>query len=200
MSKIENFSVLVPAESLMTAELIVTMALILRGNYGSKKTYITFSGARNPKRAISIVSQACSELGIPFKQIPSDARLNYYLWSTKLDVVLAKQGMLPERLKWRTLLHIPESWIGHVDEQRLKILEDLTCCITKSKIVRGDQAFIIPDALNINKSFKALFLPIVPNIEVKYNSQLGRYCLYNLHYYNLDYAKEEISDDISDLL
>ena len=42
MSRIQNFEKPVPVETLSTAELIVTMALILRGNYYSNKSYVSF--------------------------------------------------------------------------------------------------------------------------------------------------------------
>lgn len=194
MAKLQNFSTPVPAESLSAAELIVTMALILRGNYTGKKNYISVSGAKNPGAAIKMLSDACLELNIPFKRIPSDSRENYYVWSTNLDLVLAKQQMLPDRLKWRIVLHIPDFWIGHIDCEKLKMLKALTECISKSKIVRDKDtgksytASFIPDALNLNKSICDLFRPVSPTIKAQFYSSFGKYCII------------EPEDNISDLL
>lgn len=194
MAKLQNFSTPVPAESLSTAELIVTMALILRGNYTGKKNYVSINGAKNPNAALKMLSDACEELNIPFKHIPSDSRDNYYMWTTNLDLVLAKQQMLPDRLKWKVVLHIPSIWIGHLEDEKLKTLKTFTEYVTKSKIVRDKDTgksytgSFIPDALNINRDICDLFRPISPTIKAQFYSSLGKYYIV------------EPQDDISDLL
>ena len=59
MSRIQNFEKPVPVETLSTAELIVTMALILRGNYYSNKSYVSFKHSRDPNAAIKSLEEAC---------------------------------------------------------------------------------------------------------------------------------------------
>lgn len=191
MSKIQNFITSTPAEVLSTAELIVTLALILRGNYTGKKNYISFSGARNKSEAIKVLSEACNELSIPFKKIPSDSRDNYYLWSNNLDTLLAKQQLLPHRLKWKIAIHIPDTWIGHISCTKLQILKSFMVHITKTKVIRYENqsynASFVPDALTLHKDLCELFKPIAPGLKAKYYSALSKYYIIE-------------TDDISDLL
>lgn len=201
MSRIQNFETPVPVETLSTAELIVTMALILRGNYYSNKSYVSFKHSRDPNAAIKSLEEACSELNIPFKTFPSIKDKNYYyMWGTNLDLVLAKQQMIPHLLKWRTLLHIPETWIGNLSETKLKALEAITTQITKAKMTRKGTCYLVPDALHLDIAISNLFRPIAPNIETEY--KYNRQCVYGLTYTSETYVNEleDLDDGISDLL
>ena len=201
MSRIQNFETPVPVETLSTAELIVTMALILRGNYYSNKSYVSFKHSRDANAAIKSLEEACSELNIPFKTLPSIKDKNYYyMWGTNLDLVLAKQQMIPHLLKWRTLLHIPETWIGNLSETKLKALEAITTQITRAKMTRKGTCYLVPDALHFDIAISNLFRPIAPNIETEY--KYNRQCVYGLTYTSETYVNEleNLDDDISDLL
>lgn len=201
MPRIQNFETPVPVETLSTAELIVTMALILRGNYYSNKSYVSFKHSRDANAAIKSLEEACSELNIPFKTLPSIKDKNYYyMWGTNLDLVLAKQQMIPHILKWRTLLHIPETWIGNLSETKLKALEAITTQITKAKMTRKGTCYLVPDALHLDIAISNLFRPIAPNIETEY--KYNRQCVYGLTCTSETYVNEpeDLNDDISDLL
>lgn len=202
MSKIQNFEKPVPAETLSTAELIVTMALILRGNYHSNKSYVSIKHSRDSNAAIKSLEEACSELNIPFKNIPSTKDKDYYyMWGTNLDLVLAKQQMLPHLLKWRTLLHIPETWIGNLSISKLKALEAITTQITRAKITRKGTCYLVPDALHLNIAIYNLFKPIAPNIETEF--KYDKQCVYGLTHTSDTYTSELghlDEDDFSDLL
>lgn len=201
MSRIQNFETPVPVETLSTAELIVTMALILRGNYYSNKSYVSFKHSKDPNAAIKSLEEACSELNIPFKTLPSIKDKDYYyMWGTNLDLVLAKQQMIPRLLKWRTLNHIPEIWIGNLSTSKLKALEAITTQITKAKITKKGTCYLVPDALYLNVAISNLFRPIAPNIETEY--KYNRQCVYGLTYTSETYTNEleNLDDGISDLL
>lgn len=201
MSRIQNFETLVPVETLSTAELIVTMALILRGNYYGNKSYVSFKHSRDSDAAKKSLEEACTELSIPFKTLPSIKDKDYYyMWGTNLDLVLAKQQMLPRLLKWRTLNHIPENWIGNLSTSRLKALEAITTQITRAKKTRKGTCYLVPDALHLDIAISNLFRPIAPNIETEY--KYNRQCVYGLTYTSETYINEleNLDDDISDLL
>ena len=198
MSRIQNFETPVPVETLSTAELIVTMALILRGNYYSNKSYVSFKHSRDPNAAIKSLEEACSELNIPFKTLPSIKDKNYYyMWGTNLDLVLAKQQMIPHLLKWRTLLHIPENWIGNLSETKLKALEAITTQITRAKMTRKGTCYLVPDALHLDIAISNLFRPIAPDIKIEYISDLKCACILGVDEKLINSLR---NDDISDLL
>lgn len=201
MSKIQNFETPVPAETLSTAELIVTMALILRGNYYSNKSYVSIKHSRDSNAVVKSLEEACSELNIPFRTLPSIKDKDYYyMWGTNLDLVLAKQQMIPHLLKWKTLLHIPKTWIGNLSTSKLKALEAITTQITRMKITKKGTCYLVPDALHLDTAISNLFKPIAPNIETEY--RYNRQCVYGLTYTPETYTSEleHLDDDISDLL
>lgn len=133
---IENRLQPAKADELATSELVVTLALMLRGNYTEKASYISFSKVEKKTyftdyeeecnlQVKHTISNACCELQIPFETQPRDTcKKRYYMWGQNLKKLLAKQSLLPET-NWKHELQIPNSW-HFLSSDKLRILYDLT--------------------------------------------------------------------------
>jgi len=197
MSAIMNFDNPVMGNQLTRSELIVTLALLLKGNYYFTKAYVNFKDCRHQTKAMEEFCKACDELGIAHGIIKSDScPYRIYVWNQNLKMLLAKQALLPFRFTWKNMLHIPESWIGTLDHSTLLDLLEFTTGILKSRdAALKCKACQIYDHAELEKTLVQLLRPVAPNIEVKYIDKLKVACVIGI-----DTVIPESQDDISDLL
>jgi hypothetical protein len=200
MAKIQNYEVCVNADELSNAEILLTTALLIRGYYCSaSRVYISFIGSNMKETAVATVSNACTELGIPFTTLDSDSCPDrYYLWGNKLSEVLAKQRLVPDKnQKWRNKLKIPTSW-HQLPNDRRQIINNLIFGIVKTYDTKiSGLALRLPDNNALAKGLIQLLAPINQNIQIRYGGSAGRKpLLWNVRYM----AHLNVGDDISDLL
>lgn len=176
---IANFDIPMLGSRLTKDELIVTLALLLRGNYYPTRAYISLRDCRDFKTASSVLSTACANLGIPFSNLPSDNDKNrFYSWGQELKLLLAKQKLLPTGYAWKNMLHIPEQWIGHIDRQTLIDLLDFMFCILKNRDTSVKRtACQIRDHTLLKRTLLELFKPIVACMEITHISDLNCTCV-----------------------
>lgn len=199
MAKIQNYEVCVNADELSNAEILLTTALLIRGYYCSaSRVYISFIGSNMKETAIATVSNACTELGIPFTTLDSDPCPDrYYLWGNKLSDVLAKQRLMPDKnQKWRNKLKIPTSW-HQLPNDRRQIINNLIFGIVKTYDTKiSGLALRLPDNNALAKGLIQLLAPINQDIQIRYGGSAGRKPLL----WNVRYMAHLNTDDISDLL
>lgn len=199
MAKIQNYEVCVNADELSNAEILLTTALLIRGYYCSaSRVYISFIGSNMKETAIATVSNACTELGIPFTTLDSDPCPDrYYLWGNKLSEVLAKQRLMPDKnQKWRNKLKIPTSW-HQLPNDRRQIINNLIFGIVKTYDTKiSGLALRLPDNNALAKGLIQLLAPINQDIQIRYGGSAGRKPLL----WNVRYMAHLNTDDISDLL
>lgn len=199
MAKIQNYEVCVNADELSNAEILLTTALLIRGYYCSaSRVYISFIGSNMKETAIATVSNACTELGIPFTTLDSDPCPDrYYLWGNKLSEVLAKQCLMPDKnQKWRNKLKIPTSW-HQLPNDRRQIINNLIFGIVKTYDTKiSGLALRLPDNNALAKGLIQLLAPINQDIQIRYGGSAGRKPLL----WNVRYMAHLNTDDISDLL
>lgn len=199
MAKIQNYEVCVNADELSNAEILLTTALLIRGYYCSaSRVYISFIGSNMKETAIATVSNACTELGIPFTTLDSDPCPDrYYLWGNKLSEVLAKQRLMPDKnQKWRNELKIPTSW-HQLPNDRRQIINNLIFGIVKTYDTKiSGLALRLPDNNALAKGLIQLLAPINQDIQIRYGGSAGRKPLL----WSVRYMAHLNTDDISDLL
>lgn len=199
MAKIQNYEVCVNTDELSNAEILLTTALLMRGYYCSaSRVYISFIGSNMKETAVATVSNACTELGIPFTTLDSDPCPDrYYLWGNKLSEVLAKQRLVPDKnQKWRNKLKIPTSW-HQLPNDRRQIINNLIFGIVKTYDTKiSGLALRLPDNNALAKGLIQLLAPINQNIQIRYGGSAGRKPLL----WNVRYMAHLDMDDISDLL
>lgn len=199
MAKIQNYEVCVNADELSNAEILLTTALLMRGYYCSaSRVYISFIGSNMKETAVATVSNACTELGIPFTTLDSDPCPDrYYLWGNKLSEVLAKQRLVPDKnQKWRNKLKIPTSW-HQLPNDRRQIINNLIFGIVKTYDTKiSGLALRLPDNNALAKGLIQLLAPINQNIQIRYGGSAGRKPLL----WNVRYMAHLDMDGISDLL
>lgn len=198
MTKIQNYETCINADELSNAEILLTTALLIRGNYSNaSRVYISFIGSNMKETAITTVSNACTELGIPFTVLDSDPCPDrYYLWGNKLSEVLAKQRLIPDKnQKWRNKLKVPTSW-HQLPNNRRQIINNLLFGIVKTYDTKiSGLALRLPDNNALAKGLIQLLAPINQSIQIRYGSSDGRKpLLWNVRYI------AHLDDDISDLL
>jgi len=196
MAVIMNFDNPVMGNQLTMSELIVTLALLLKGNYYFTKAYVNFKDCRDQAKTMEEFCKACDELGIAHGIIKSDScPYRIYVWNQNLRMLLAKQSLLPFRFTWKNMLHIPKSWIGTLSNNVLLDLLEFTIGILKNRDAAVKQkACQIYDHYELERTLEQLFKPVAPNFEVKYISELKVACIIGLD------TISEPQDDISDLL
>lgn len=198
MTKIQNYEVCVNADELSNAEILLTTALLIRGYYcNASRVYISFIGSNMKETAITTVSNACAELGIPFTTLDSDPCPDrYYLWGNKLSEVLARQCLVPDKnQKWRNKLKVPTSW-HQLSNDRRQIINNLVFGIVKTYDTKiSGLALRLPDNNALAKGLIQLLAPINQSIQIRYGGSDGRKPLL----WNVKYIAH-LDDDISDLL
>lgn len=196
---ITNFDIPTLGSQLTKDELIVTLALLLRGNYYPTKAYISLKGCRDFKTASSVLSTACANLGMPFSNLPSDKdESRFYSWGQELKLLLAKQKLLPTGYTWKNTLRIPEQWIGQIDRQTLIDLLDFMFCILKNRDTSVKQtACQIRDHVELERTLLELFKPIAACMKITYISGLNCACVLGIDEEFIDMLK---CCSISDLL
>ena len=196
---ITNFDIPVLGNKLTKDELIVTLAFLLRGNYCSTKAYISLKSCRNFRHAVSVLSKACTNLGIPLSNLPSDKNeKRFYSWGQELKLVLAKQKLLPTRCAWKNMLRIPEQWIGQIDKPILiDLLEFIFYVLENRDTVMKQAACQTRDHYELNRTLTELFKPIAPDIKIEYISDLKRTCILGVDEKLINSLR---NDGISDLL
>lgn len=199
MTKIQNYEICANADELSNAEILLTTALLIRGNYcGASRVYISFIGSNMKETAVATVSDACTELGIPFTTLDSDPCPDrYYLWGNKLSEVLAKQCLMPDKnQKWKNKLKIPTSW-HQLPNDRRQIINNLVFGIVKTYDTKiSGLALRLPDNNALAKGLIQLLAPINQDIQIRYGGSAGRKPLL----WNVKYMAHLNTDDISDLL
>lgn len=199
MTKIQNYEICANADELSNAEILLTTALLIRGNYcGASRVYISFIGSNMKETAVATVSDACTELGIPFTTLDSDPCPDrYYLWGNKLGEVLAKQCLMPDKnQKWKNKLKIPTSW-HQLPNDRRQIINNLVFGIVKTYDTKiSGLALRLPDNNALAKGLIQLLAPINQDIQIRYGGSAGRKPLL----WNVRYMAHLNTDDISDLL
>ena len=196
---ITNFDIPMLGNQLTKDELIVTLAFLLRGNYYSTKAYISLKSCRNFKHAVSVLSKACANLGIPLSNLSSDKdEKRFYSWGQELKLVLAKQKLLPTRYTWKNMLRIPEQWIGQIDKSILIDLLEFIFYVLKNRDAAVKQtACQTRDYYELNRTLTELFKPIAPDIKIEYISDLKCACILGVDEKLINSLR---NDDISDLL
>lgn len=201
MNKVQNSERCFDANMLSNAEILLTLALLIKGNYcNTSKAYITFVGSYNKNAAIATVSNACYELGIPFSNILSDScQDRFYLWGNKLDSLLAKQCLLPDKgQKWKNKLKVPTSWHELTNDRRV-LINNLLFNIAKvynTKI--AGPAVRLPDNNAFANGLLQLLAPINSDIQIRYGgTERSKPLLWKV--VPIKYVQPEF-DDFSDLL
>lgn len=200
MEKIQNYETCISTDRLSNAEILLTTALLIRGNYcNTNRVYITFVGSNMKETAITTISNACTELGIPFSTLDSDPCPDrYYLWGNKLREVLAKQCLIPNKnQKWKNKLKIPTSWHQLPNEKR-QLINNLIFSIVKIYNSRMSGIILrLPDNNTLAKGLMQLLVPINEHIQIRYG---GHMCTHPL-LWNAKYITHlDNNDDFSDLL
>ena len=203
MSKIQSYDVCVNADQLSNAEILLITALLIRGNYcNANKIYISFAGSNMKEKAIITVSNACAELGIPFKILDSDPRQDrYYLWGNTLLTLLAKQCLLPRaHEKWKYKIRIPDSWC-QLSNGRIQLINNLVFSIAKFYESRYAKTIIrLPDNYVLASRLQRLLNSINKRIQCRRGDSPGS-CPVLWHVKYIDHPQIDIpKDDISDLL
>lgn len=204
MTKIQNYETCVNADELSNAEILLTTALLIRGNYSNaSRVYISFIGSNMKETAITTVSNACTELGIPFTTLDSDPCPDrFYLWGNKLSEVLARQRLIPDKHQtWRNKLKIPTSW-HQLSFDKRQLINNLIFSIVKTYDTKiSGLALRLPDNNALAKGIIQLLAPINQNIQIRYGGSAGRKpLLWNVRYMSHLNMTHIDMDYISDLL
>ena len=204
---IQNYEQPVSASELSNSEILVTMALLLRGSYSSKHSYISLSNATKKTAAKAIISNACSELGIPFENMDCDpCKDRYYLWGQELDKLLAKQCALPKSHNtssgYRPGFKIPTCWF-QLSNDRRALINNLVYDMARPFSVKiFGLAFHLPKSRVFANGLQQLLQPVNPDIEIRYADHgQEKPLLYKMrHVPTPSTQTEQLLDDISDLL
>lgn len=205
---ITNFESPISGSQLTESELIITLAFLLRGNYNpGNRSYICVSKARDPK-VKDIIKRACEELKIPKYNVADLNPDRLYYGGQNLKMLFAKQSLIPGRYRWKQLPRIPESWIDQISIPVLHRLLNFTKALLPNKdlvAANGKFAGLIQDKALLHESLVALFKPIAPSIEIRYESEhVKGTCVIGLDdnlILNCDQeSSQQCYDDISDLL